>query len=137
MPALFLNLLKLIFIGLIFLFLWQIGRSIGAHIGPAASSRPAKRASEMVVVRSETLSGLRFPVGAGVSVGRSSDADIVLDDPYASEFHFRIVVHDGSVVLSDLGSTNGTYVNGRRVTVPTNLGKGDSIQVGNTILEIR
>lgn len=137
MPALFLNLLKLIFIALIYLFLWQIGRSIGAHIGPAASSRPAKRASEMVVVRSETLRGLRFPVGAGVSVGRSSDADIVLDDPYASEFHFRIVVQDGAVVLSDLGSTNGTYVNGRRVTVPTTLGKGDSIQVGNTILEIR
>lgn len=137
MPALFLNLLKLIFIALIYLFLWQIGRSIRAHIGPASSSRPAKRVSEMVVVRSETLSGLRFPVGAGVSVGRSSEADIVLDDPYASEFHFRIVVQDGAVVLSDLGSTNGTYVNGRRVTVPTSLGKGDSIQVGNTILEIR
>ena len=39
MPALFLNLLKLIFIALIYLFLWQIGRSIGAHIGPSQSVR--------------------------------------------------------------------------------------------------
>lgn len=137
MPALFLNLLKLIFIALIYLFLWQIGRSIGAHIGPAASSRPTKRVSELVVVRSDTLSGLRFPVGAGITIGRSSDADVVVDDPYASEYHFRIAVHDGSAVLSDLGSTNGTYVNGRRLTVPINLGKGDSVQIGNTIFEVR
>jgi pSer/pThr/pTyr-binding forkhead associated (FHA) protein len=40
-------------------------------------------------------------------------------------------------VLSDLGSTNGTYVNGRRSTVPVNLGKGDSVQIGNTIFEVR
>ncbi len=137
MPALFLNLLKLIFLALIYLFLWQIGRSIGAHIGPAASSRPARRVSEMVAVRSDTLSGLRFPIGTGVTVGRSRDADVVVDDPYASEFHFRIAVQDGTAVLHDLGSTNGTYLNGRRVTVPTGLGKGDSIQVGNTILEVR
>lgn len=137
MPALFLNLLKLIFLSLIYLFLWQIGRSIGAHIGPASSSRPAKKVSEMVVVRSETLSGLRFPVGNGITAGRSADADVVLDDPYASEFHFRVAVQDGAVLLSDLGSTNGTYVNGRRVTVPTGLSRGDSIQIGNTIMEMR
>ncbi len=137
MPALFLNLLKLIFIALIYLFLWQIGRSIGAHIGPATSSRPSKHVGELVVIRSETLAGLRFPIGAGCSVGRSADADVVIDDPYASEFHFRIAVTDGAAVLHDLGSTNGTYHNGRRVTVPITLNRGDSIQIGNTILEIR
>lgn len=137
MPALFLNLLKLIFIALIYLFLWQIGRSIGAHIGPAASSRPTKRVNELVVVKSDTLSGLRFPVGTGVTIGRSSDADVVVDDPYTSEFHFRIVVHNGAAVLTDLGSTNGTYVNGRRLNVPINLAKGDSVQIGNTIFEVR
>ena len=41
------------------------------------------------------------------------------------------------VMVMDLGSSNGTYLNGRRVTVPTRLGKGDSIQIGNTILEVR
>jgi len=137
MPALFLNLLKLIFIALIYLFLWQIGRSIGAHIGPATSTRPGRRVSEMVVVKSDSLSGMRFPLGSGLSIGRSSEADIVVDDAYASEFHFRIAVQGDDAVLSDLGSTNGTYLNGRRVTVPTSLGRGDSIQIGNTILEVR
>lgn len=137
MPALFLNLLKLIFIALIYLFLWQIGRSIGAHVGPASSTRPTKRVNEMVVIKSDTLSGMRFPIGSGLSIGRSSEADVVVDDAYASEFHFRIAVQGDNAVLSDLGSTNGTYLNGRRVTVPTSLGRGDSIQIGNTILEVR
>jgi pSer/pThr/pTyr-binding forkhead associated (FHA) protein len=44
---------------------------------------------------------------------------------------------DGRIVLSDLGSTNGTYVNGRRVTAPTDLGRGDAVQVGKTVMEIR
>lgn len=137
MPALILNILKLIFLAFVYLFLWQIGRSIGAHIGPAPSSRPSRNLTELVAVRSANLSGLRFPLGAGVTIGRSGDSDVVIDDPYASEFHFRIVVQNDTAVLSDLGSTNGTYLNGRRVTVPTRLGKGDSIQIGNTILEVR
>ncbi|MBA2337428.1 MAG: FHA domain-containing protein [Acidimicrobiia bacterium] len=137
MPALVLNILKLIFLAFVYLFLWQIGRSIGAHIGPAPSSRPSRNLTELVAVRSANLSGLRFPLGAGVTIGRSGDSDVVIDDPYASEFHFRIAVQSDTAVLSDLGSTNGTYLNGRRVTVPTRLGKGDSIQIGNTILEVR
>ncbi|CAN5407284.1 MAG: FHA domain-containing protein [Acidimicrobiia bacterium] len=137
MPALILNLLKLIFLAFVYLFLWQIGRSIGAHIGPAPSSRPSRNLTELVAVRSATLSGLRFPLGSGITIGRSGDADVVIDDPYASEFHLRIAVQNDAAVLSDLGSTNGTYLNGRRVTVPTRLGKGDSIQIGNTILEVR
>ena len=60
-----------------------------------------------------------------------------VDDAYASEFHVRIGVQDDSVVLNDLGSTNGTYVNGRRVTVPTTLQKGDAVQIGKTIIEVR
>ncbi len=137
MPALFLNLLKLIFLGLIYLFLWQIARSIGAHIGPTTTSRPTKAVGELVAVRSEKLSGQRFPIGTGCAVGRAADADVVVDDPYASEYHFRVAVSDGSAVLHDLGSTNGTYHNGRRVTVPTTLSRGDSIQIGNTIFEAR
>ena len=55
----------------------------------------------------------------GHVVGRSPDADITIDDPYSSEFHARVGLQDDKVVVHDLGSTNGTYVNGRRVTSPT------------------
>ncbi len=137
MPALFLNLLKLIFLALVYLFLWQIGRSIGAHIGPTQSTRHGKMTGELVVVRSDTLSGNRYPLGAPVVLGRSDEADILIDDPYASDFHVRIGLQDGAMMLNDLGSTNGTYVNGRRVTVPISLGKGDAVQIGKTILEVR
>ena len=137
MPALFLNILKLIFILLIYLFLWQIGRSIGAHIGPSQSVRRSRKGGELVVVRSDTIAGQRFPIGAPAVLGRAEDADIYVDDAYASEYHVRIGVQEDEVVLTDLGSTNGTYLNGRRVTVPTNLQKGDAVQIGKTILEVR
>lgn len=137
MPALFLNLLKLIFIALIYLFLWQIGKSIGAHIGPSQSMRRSRKGGELVIVRSDSGAGRRFPIGAPVVLGRSDDADILVDDAYASEFHVRIGLQDGAVMLNDLGSTNGTYVNGRRVTVPTALQKGDAVQIGKTIIEVR
>ena len=137
MPALFLNILKLIFLAMLYLFLWQIARSIRAHVGPAPSPRPSRTPSEVVMVRSESNSGQRFALTTAAVVGRSDDADIVIDDPYASEFHLRIGNQDGEVMLHDLGSTNGTYVNGRRVTAPTQLSMGDSIQVGRTILEVR
>ena len=137
MPALFLNALKVIFLLLLFLFLWQIARSIKGHIGGAPSAKTVKNASTLVIVKSDTLAGQRYALGAPAVVGRSVDADIVLDDSYASDFHFRIGASEGKIVLNDLGSTNGTYVNGRRVTVPTSLTKGDSVQIGKTIFEVK
>lgn len=136
MPALFINLLKIIFLLLIYVFLWQVARSMRSHVSPTVR-RSAKAARELVVVRSETLAGQRYPLDRPRVVGRSDDADIIIDDSYASEFHLRVGVQDGDVVLNDLGSTNGTYLNGRRVTVPTTISKGDSIQVGKTIFEVQ
>ena len=137
MPALFLNLLKLAFLLLLFVFLWQVARSIRGHLGGAPAEKRRKRASELIVVKSETLAGQRFAIGTPTVVGRSSDADIVIDDSYASDFHLRIGQQDGKMVLSDLGSTNGTYLNGRRVTAPIAVARGDSVQVGKTIFEVR
>ncbi len=137
MPVLFLNALKLIFLALIYLFLWQVVRAIAAHLGGGPSLRTAGGAAEIVMVRSETQSGLRIPVRDVVVMGRSPDADVPLDDPYASEFHLRVSLRDGTMTLQDLGSTNGTYVNGRRVTAPVDLSRGDAIQVGKTVMEVR
>ena len=138
MPALVANILKVIFLALIYLFLWQVTRAIAAHVG--AGSGTARRRSgggELVVVRSDSQSGMKIPVTDSVVLGRSPESDIQLDDPYASLFHLRFAFSDGRLVLSDLGSTNGTYVNGRRVTTPLTLSKGDAVQVGKTIMEVR
>lgn len=138
MPVLFLNLLKLIFIALIYLFLWQVARAIAGHLGAGGDGGRSRRApNELVVVRSDSQAGKTVPVKGVTVVGRSDDADFVLEDPYASEFHMRLVATDGRLILHDLGSTNGTYVNGRRVTSPLTLSRGDAVQIGKTVLEVR
>ncbi len=137
MPALFLNSLKLIFIALVYLFIWQVARAIGSHLGGGPALRRPRRAAEIVMVRSESQAGTRFMLKGVTVLGRSPEADVHLDDPYASDFHLRLSLRDDEVTLQDLGSTNGTYVNGRRVTAPVPLNRGDAVQVGKTIMEVR
>jgi FHA domain len=136
MPDLILALLRIIFLGLVYLFVWQVARAIGSHLGISARRR-RREGSKVVVVRSETQQGLELEVRDVTVLGRSAEADVLLDDPYASEFHMRLVASDNGLVLHDLGSTNGTYVNGRRITAPTTMRRGDTIQVGKTVMEVR
>lgn len=136
MPDIILALLRIIFLGLVYLFVWQVARAIGSHLG--ISVRRKRRAgSRVLFVRSETQQGLELEISDVSLLGRSEEADVVLADPYASDFHMRLVAQEGGMVLHDLGSTNGTYVNGRRVTAPTELRRGDTIQVGKTVMEVR
>ena len=137
MPALLLTLLKFIFVAFIYLFVWQVARAVGLHVGTGETGRRRKASTQVVVVKSETQAGMDIEVKDAVVLGRSPETDIVLEDPYASEFHMRLIRQDGGIVLHDLGSTNGTYVNGRRVGAPIPLSKGDAIQVGKTIMEVR
>jgi len=136
-PALILTLLKLIFVALLFLFVWQISRAIVGHVGIGVARSTGRRSKELVLLRGDDASGETYKVEDVLMLGRSPQADIVVDDPYASEFHMRFVTGDEGLVLHDLGSTNGTYVNGRRVTAPQVLVKGDAVQVGKTVLEVR
>ncbi len=136
MPDLILALLRIIFLGLVYLFVWQVARAIGSHLGISLRRR-RREGTKVVVVRSETQQGLELDVRDVTVLGRSSEADVLLDDPYASEFHMRLVASDNGLVLHDLGSTNGTYVNGRRITAPTTMRRGDTIQVGKTVMEVR
>jgi pSer/pThr/pTyr-binding forkhead associated (FHA) protein len=136
-PDLLLTLLRLIFLALVYLFVWQVARSIGSHLSLAPTKRARRPGTRVVFVRSETQSGQDFTVSDAFVLGRSDQADIKLDDPYASEFHMRFNNREGRLVLTDLGSTNGTYVNGRRVTTPVDLNRGDAVQVGKTVMEVR
>lgn len=136
MPDIILALLRIIFLGLVYLFVWQVARAIGSHSGISVR-RKRKEGSRVLFVRSESQQGQEFDVKDVVVMGRSEETDVVLDDPYASEFHLRLVAQESGMMLHDLGSTNGTYVNGRRVSAPTELKRGDTIQVGKTVMEIR
>ncbi len=137
MPEFLLTALRLIFLALVYLFIWQVARSISAHLGLRQGGGGRRPGSRLVVVKSDTQTGLDFTVRDSTVLGRSQESDIQLEDPYASEFHFRLTAKDERLVLTDLGSTNGTYVNGRRVTAPVDLNRGDSVQVGKTVMEVR
>ncbi|MDP8947635.1 MAG: FHA domain-containing protein [Actinomycetota bacterium] len=100
----------------------------------AYAPRPSGE-SKLVVEDSEVLAPeTRFPVHNGAtSIGRSSASDIVLkSDDYASGRHARLTRHGGLLYVEDMGSTNGTFVNGRKTVGATPLRHGDTVRIGST-----
>lgn len=81
-------------------------------------------------------SGESVRIGRGVRLGAVSDNDVVIDSPPVSRYHARIAVRDGRVEIEDLGSRNGTFVNGTAIQRAA-LSAGDRIQVGDVELELR
>ncbi|MFZ1994663.1 MAG: DUF3662 and FHA domain-containing protein [Solirubrobacteraceae bacterium] len=81
------------------------------------------------------MGGKRLVVGSGgATMGRSRQCDVTVDDPNVSRTHAEVRPRGGSWVLSDLGSTNGSRLNGRRVEGSEVLKPGDEIELGNTVL---
>ena len=93
-------------------------------------------ATRLVVDQPVSKKGVTFDLGPEITVGRAAGCQIALiDDTYVSQLHARVFERSGQVYVEDLGSTNGTYVNGHRVSAPTPMHKGDSLQIGSTVLE--
>ena len=84
-----------------------------------------------------STSGKNFDLGQELTIGRADKCHIVLDDTYVSQVHARIFAKGDSYYLEDLGSTNGTYLNRKRVGGPTELQRGDRVKIGKTVLEMR
>jgi pSer/pThr/pTyr-binding forkhead associated (FHA) protein len=103
--------------------------------GRGGASRSAAR---KLVVTEGALAGTTIRLGESpVTLGRADDSTLVLTDDYASSRHARLVPGDGSWTLEDLGSTNGTYLGGSKVTRPTPVPVGQPIRIGKTVLELR
>ena len=82
------------------------------------------------------LDGKRLMVGpTGVTIGRSRQCEVVLDDPNVSRQHAEIRPRGGSWVLTDLGSTNGSSINGRRINGPEVVKPGDEIEIGTSRMQ--
>ncbi|MFC9917245.1 FHA domain-containing protein FhaB/FipA [Agromyces binzhouensis] len=102
--------------------------------GGDATSENASR----LVITSGSKSGAEFPLGRDeITIGRSSDSAIIIRDDYTSTHHARLMLWNGRWMIQDLDSTNGTFLNGSRVTVPTPIPLGATVKVGATTFELR
>lgn len=85
-----------------------------------------------VVVARGYEPGSGFDLTSGLTLGRDRPAEVIVEDPFASARHARIVPRGPHNYLEDLGSTNGTYLNGLRVGTAERLAPGDTITIGDT-----
>jgi hypothetical protein len=160
-----LNVLNYALLALIYLFfarvLWAVWSEVrgprpGVHHQPAAARGAAsapvpggaatvtatrtrgKRGvpTRLVVLQPKVRKGSAYPIGGELTIGRSPNCAIGLpDDTFASGLHARVFRRDGAVWVEDLGSTNGTHLNGGRLEMGQQLVSGDRLQVGSTIFE--
>lgn len=84
----------------------------------------------------KSLRGLHVDILGPVVIGRSPSSDIVIDEPYVSASHARFTIQGPALVLEDLGSTNGTMVNGHIIGQPVTLRDTDEVQVGDVIMRV-
>ena len=144
-------LLKIVFLVLLYLFIWRIVRTAArdlrlpqesfvlapGSIPGLGGDAPHVEAGKIVVVKSPALTeGDEWDLDASpLTFGRSSQNDVELKrDEYASSSHARLEPRRDGVWLEDIGSTNGTYLNGIRLARPKRLTSGDIVRIGETEL---
>ena len=155
-----LTILKLCLLALLYLFFFRVVRAVWAELrapapapagaaparpaaGAAAARPPAARPgrgvpTELVVTDPPERRGTTYPIGDELTVGRAGGCAISLpDDTYVSSLHARVFTANGKVLVEDLGSTNGTYVNRVEAHQPGDPRPRRPLQVGSTVLEAR
>jgi hypothetical protein len=146
--------LKFGFLAVLYLFLLWVARSAmkdlsrgadGTAAGePVEPPRPRRRQSTMPDLRAGVAPrlvvvaamghepGTTFDVGSGATMGRSDGAQIRVDDPFASSAHARVFQRADFMYVEDMGSTNGTYLNGRQIRTAERLKVADVIRIGDS-----
>ncbi|HEY3810769.1 MAG TPA: FHA domain-containing protein [Acidimicrobiales bacterium] len=154
-----LTFLKYIFLAVLYLFFLRVLRAVwielrepkpapipagplSAAANPPAPSRGRRQhqtgRERLVVLEPPERQGQEFALGEELTVGRAVGCGVALpDDTFVSQLHARVFRRDGDLFVEDLGSTNGTYLNGKKVTAAIALHQGDQLQIGKTTLEVR
>ncbi|MGH9047265.1 MAG: FHA domain-containing protein [Acidimicrobiales bacterium] len=150
--------LQWLVVALIFLFFLRVVRAVFVEVRPAGPTRAQRRAQRRVeeedqrplrdtrsrkqlrleVIEPREREGTLYDLDGEVTVGRSNGCGIPTTyDSYSSTVHARIYRSGGQLWVEDLGSTNGTFVNSERIAQPSRLAKGDLLQIGATVFEVR
>ncbi len=104
----------------------------GHEVAPPDSASRA-----YLLVQTDGAAQVRFNLGGAlISIGRASDNDVIVDDPEVSRHHCQLKLQHGAYSFADLGSRNGSWINGQPVSEVA-LGPGDSIQIGSTEIEFQ
>jgi len=144
--------LKFGFLAVLYLFVLVIARSAlkdlrrtvapapdatGFHAAPAYSEAPRGPDGWLIAERGGGLDrDQRFDLIGGLSIGRSKEADVRIDDRYASSIHARVFSREGRFYVEDMGSTNGTLLNGATLQGEAEAIDGDTVQIGDTIFRL-
>jgi hypothetical protein len=144
-----LTVLKFCLLALLYLFLVRVVLIVARELrgtpapaavttapAPAPAPRSRKRSWRLVVVEPKAEQGQAFAIDGEATMGRGGGCNIPLTfDTFVSQVHARAFDRDGNLWVEDLGSTNGTFVNGDKLTQAMLLKKGDRVKIGETVLE--
>jgi hypothetical protein len=104
---------------------------------PAKKGKRRRGAPHRIVISQGSQAGRSASLDSGtVMIGRGADCQLILDDDYVSTRHAKVAAVEDGHYVEDLGSTNGTYVNGQRITAPTMITLADTIRIGKTIMKL-
>lgn len=146
-----LSVLKYALLALLYFFIYRAVRSVAAGLsarpapgaptraGTPARAKPARgRAPTALVVHApEERRPRTYRLSGPLEIGRDETCQVRLEDTYVSLHHAKLSSRDGVWLIEDLGSTNGTYVNERRISAPVEVHAGDVVRIGKTVLELR
>jgi pSer/pThr/pTyr-binding forkhead associated (FHA) protein len=157
MSEIALLIIKVVFLALLWLFILSVvsvirsdlfGRTIRTSDQPhpqelESPPPPPKKVKRqrgqprVFTISQGNQAGLSADLGGGViMIGRAADCQLILDDDYVSTRHARVIGTPDGIYIEDLGSTNGTYVNGQRITAPTTITLADTVRIGKTMLRL-
>jgi pSer/pThr/pTyr-binding forkhead associated (FHA) protein len=130
--------MRLAFLALIYLFLIGVVRVLIRDLR-AAAREPATELGRLIVLASpsgEPVVGAVFALDAVTTIGRDVNNAVVIEDPFASSEHCALTFRGRAWFVEDLGSTNGTFLNGNQVDGTAPMSYGDEIQVGEVRLRL-
>ena len=143
--------IKIVFLALLWLFILAVagvvrtdlfGRrvpasSLSAIPADRGRGRSRSKLPTRFAITAGPQQGTSVPVEPVINLGRAADSTLLLDDDYASARHAQLVQQDPTTwLLSDLQSTNGTYVNGKLAAEPVKVTVGDVVRIGKTLMRL-